>query len=198
MFEMKRTFKILVFMAFTALLVSSCGNKKGDKNAAPAEPEVAQTLTDKYFQAIDRYFTDEIAPQYSPAEICVTYNDYAAVDDSNPDDIQVLGDFWVENYNIVGDTLMFVSGGNHSGKMHIKKDSEGNYFASGLDAVGDGSEFLPTAKAIFGERFDEFQKANSDHDLRENIRKTAISEYVLKNKLGVKYYKDYGWPAVQL
>ena len=198
MFEMKRTFKILVFMAFTAILVSSCGNKKGDKNAAPVEPEAAQTLTDKYFQAIDRYVTDEIAPQYSPAEISVTYNDYAAVDDSNPDDIQVLGDFWVENYNIVGDTLMFVSGGNHSGKMHIKKDSEGNYFASGLDAVGDGSEFLPTAKAIFGDRFEDFQKAYSDNEAREGIRKSAISEFVKKNNLAVKYYKDYGWPAVQL
>lgn len=185
-------------MAVAAMLFFSCGNRKKAKETAPVEPEAIQTVTDRYFEAVDRYFTGEIAPQYAPAELCITYHDYAAVDDSNPDDILVLGDFWVENYNIVGDTLMFVSGGNHAGKVHIKKDSAGNYFAPGLDAVGDGSEFLPTAKAIFGDRFEEFRKANSDHERREQIRKAAISGYVSRNKLGVKYYKDFGWPAVQI
>ena len=185
-------------MAVATMLFSSCGNWKGGRNAAPVEPEAVQTATDSYFQAIDRYFTSEVAPQYAPAAHSITYHDYAVVDDSNPEDIQVLGDFWVENYDIVGDTLMFVSGGNHAGKMHVKKDSSGNYFAPGLDAVGDGSNYLPTARAIFGDRFDEFQKAHSDQDLREQIRKNAISGYVFKNHLGVKYYKDYGWPAVRI
>ena len=182
---MKRTIRILLCMAVAAMLFSSCGNRKGGRNAAPAEPEAAQTATDSYFQAIDRYFTSEVAPQYVPAAHSITYHDYAVVDDSNPEDIQVLGDFWV-------------SGGNHAGKMHVKKDSAGNYFAPGLDAVGDGSNYLPTARAIFGDRFDEFQKAHSDQDLREQIRKNAISGYVFKNHLGVKYYKDYGWPAVRI
>jgi hypothetical protein len=197
---MKLTIRILLCMAVTAMIATSCGNRKGSKNqnAAPAEPEAVLSVTDRYFQAIDRYFAAEVAPQYAPAAHCITYHDYAAVDDSNPDDIQVLGDFWVENYDVVGDTLMFVSGGNHPGKIHIKKGSDGNYFVPGLDAAGDGSEFLPTAKAIFGDRFDGFQKANSDQDLREQIRKDAISGYVFKNKLGVKYYKDYGWPAVRI
>ena len=181
-----------------AAVFDSCGNKKGNRNMASVEQEAVQTLTDSYFQAIDRYFTSEVAPQYAPAAHSITYHDYAVVDDSNPEDIQVLGDFWVENYDIVGDTLMFVSGGNHAGKMHVKKDSAGNYFAPGLDAVGDGSNYLPTARAIFGDRFDEFQKAHSDQDLREQIRKNAISGYVFKNRLGVKYYKDYGWPAVRI
>lgn len=65
---------------------------------------------------------------------------------------------------------MFVSGGNHAGKMTVAKNSEGQFYVAGFDAVGDGSEYLPT----------------------------AISEFVKKNNLTVKYYKDYGWPAVQL
>ena len=195
---MKLTIKTLLPVVLMAMIMYSCGNKKGNRNMASVEQEAVQTLTDSYFQAIDRYFTNEIAPQYASAELCIPYHDYAVVDDSNPDEVQVLGDFWVENYNIVGDTLMFVSGGNHAGKVHIKKDSEGNYVAAGFDAVGDGSEFLPTAKAIFGERFEDFQKANSDHVLREKIRKTAISGYVYKNRLGVKFYKDYGWPAIEI
>ena len=82
--------------------------------------------------------------------------------------------------------------------MHIKKASGGQFYVAGFDAVGDGSEYLPTAKAIFGDRFDDFQKAYSDNKAREEIRKSAISEFVKKNNLAVKYYKDYGWPAVQL
>lgn len=197
---MKLTIRILLCMAVAAMIATSCGNRKGSKNqnAAPAEPEAVLSVTDCYFQAIDRYFTDEVVSQYAPADISITYHDYASVDDSNPSDIQVLGDFWVENYNIVDDTLMFVSGGGHPGKVHVKKGSDGAFFVPGMDAVGDGSDFLPTAKAIFGERFDDFQKAYSDQTLRENVRKTAISGYVFRNKLGVKYYKDYGWPAVRI
>ena len=195
---MKKTLRILIPLAFASLIIASCGNRKSGKNVAPVESEAVQSVTDSYFQAIDKYFTNEVAPQYAPAEISIIYHDYVSVDDSNPADIQVLGDFWVENYNIVGDTLVFVSGGNHPGNVHIKKGSDGTYFSPGLDTVGDGSDFLPSAKAIFGERFDEFQKAHSDDALREKVRKAAISGYVFRNKLGVKYYKDYGWPAVRI
>ena len=40
--------------------------------------------------------------------------------------------------------------------------------------------------------------AYSDNEAREEIRKSAIAEFVRKNNLAVKYYKDYGWPAVQI
>ena len=62
---MKLTIRILIFMALAVMLVSSCGNRKGGKNAAPVEPEAVQNVTDRYFEAIDKYFTSEIAPQYS-------------------------------------------------------------------------------------------------------------------------------------
>ena len=69
--------------------------------------------------------------------------------------------------------------------MHIKKDSEGQFSVAGFDAVGDGSEYQPTAKAIFGDRFEEFQKAYSDNEAREEIRKAAIARFVKKNNLAV-------------
>ena len=139
-----------------------------------------------------------IGKGYATGELTIPYSDYCSIDDSSAEDIQVWGDFWVENYNVSGDSLLFVSGGKHAGKMHIKKDSEGQFLVVGFDAVGDGSEYLPTAKAIFGDRFEEFQKAYSDNEAREEIRKSALAEFVRKNNLAVKYYKDYGWPAVQI
>lgn len=187
---MKLTFKILLPMALLGILFTSCGNRQ--------KKAVAESINDQYFTAINKYLTDIVGKGYASGEVTIPYSDYCFIDDSSAEDIQVLGDFWVENYNVSRDSLLFVSGGNHSGKMHIKKDSEGKFSVVGFDPVGDGSEYLPTAKAIFGDRFEEFQKAYSDNEAREEIRKSAISEFVKKNNLAVKYYKDYGWPAVQL
>ena len=144
------------------------------------------------------YLSEVIGTQYASGEVCIHFHNFIAVDESRPEDIQVWGDFWVDNYKVSGDTLLFVSGGTHPGKMHVKKDAEGHFTVTGFDAVGDGSEFLPTAKAIFGDRFDAFQQAYSDHIRREEVRKNAIAAFVSKHGLPVKVYKDYGWPAVEI
>ena len=191
---MKLTIKILLPMALMGILFTSCGNRQKKAVAESA----TESVNNQYFDAINKYLTDIIGKGYATGEVTIPYSDYCSIDDSSAEDIQVFGDFWVENYNVSGDSLLFVSGGNHSGKMHIKKASGGQFFVVGFDAVGDGSEYLPTAKAIFGDRFEEFQKAYSDNEAREEIRKSAIAEFVQKNNLAVKYYKDYGWPAVQL
>ena len=187
---MKLTTKILLPMALMGILFTSCGNKQKNNDT--------ESVTDQYLGAIGKYLTEEVGKGYTPGEVSISYFDYISVDDSTPEEIQAWGDFWVENFNVVEDSLMFVSGGNHAGKMTVAKNSEGQFYVAGFDAVGDGSEYLPTAKAIFGDKFEEFQKAYSDNKAREEIRKSAISEYVRKNNLAVKYYKDFGWPAVQL
>ena len=195
---MNITNRLLIFMALMGLLFTSCGNRKDKSAASSPEGQVTGSITDQYHKAINIYLTDVVGKGYASGEVTIPYYDYISIDDSTQEDIQVWGDFWVENFNISGDTLLFVSGGNHSGKLHIKKDTEGQFIVTGFDPVGDGSEYLPTAKAIFGDRFDDFQKAYSDNKAREEIRKSAISEYSRRNKLPVKFYKDYGWPAVTI
>ena len=190
--------RILLPMALLGILFTSCGNRQKNNVAESATESVSESVTDQYHGAINKYLTDVIGKGYATGELTIPYSDYCSIDNSSAEDIQVWGDFWVENYNVSGDSLLFVSGGNHSGKMHIKKASGGQFFVVGFDAVGDGSEYLPTAKAIFGDRFEEFQKAYSDNEAREEIRKAAIAKFVKKNNLAVKYYKDYGWPAVQI
>ena len=151
-----------------------------------------------YERIIDKYLTEEIGHNYAPGEFTIPSYSYTAVDDSNPEDIQVLGDFWVYNYNQTGDTLETVSGGNHPGKMHLKKDAEGHYTVTSFEQVEDGSGNLPSAQRIFGEHFDEFQQAQSNDEAREHARARSIAEYAQSNGLDVKYYKDFGWPAVEL
>lgn len=190
-----RNTRLLLCGLAAAIITLSCGTRSGKK--ASSETKVVQE-TETCITAIDKYLSEVIGSQYAPGEVCIPSHRIIAVDESNPDDIQVWGDFWVDNFNVVGDTLMAVSGGSHPGKMHIIKDSEGHLTVTAFEAVGDGSSFTPTAKAIFGDRFDEFQKVNSDNVGREEARKSAIAAHVFKNNLPVKVYKDYGWPAVEI
>ena len=67
-----------------------------------------------------------------------------------------------------------------------------------FDAVGDGSQFEPTAKKIFGDKYDAFMKMHSNDKEREQNRAQGIAQYVKANDLKVTMYQDEGWPAVKL
>ena len=195
---MKTIRTILCGIAAITMIVS-CG-LRGNKKATsePAAETKAAEETETCLSAIDEYLTKVIGSQYAPGEVCIPSHRIIAVDESNPQDIQVWGDFWVDNFKVAGDTLLSVSGGSHPGKMLVKQDSEGHFAVTSFEAVGDGNTFLPSAKKIFGEHFGQFQKVYSDQDGREEARKNAIAAYVFKHKLPVKVYKDYGWPAVEI
>ena len=154
--------------------------------------ESAETLR----EAIDRYFVDSVGSHYSKGEFCIPSHTIVAVDEQNAEDIRVWGDFWVFNYNLVGDTLKCVSGGSHPGLAHVQQ-VDGQFQVTAFDAVEDGSRYLPTAKRIFGERFDEFQRIASDEKAREAVRAEAIAAYVEQHELPATLYQDYGWPAVK-
>ena len=150
-----------------------------------------------YFPAIDRYLADSIGSQYAKGEHCVPIHSIVRVDERNSEDILVWGDFWVFNYNQVGDTLKCVSGGSHPGLLHIRQTEKG-FEVTAFDQVEDGSRYLPTAKKIFGDKFDAFKTINSDEKNRERLRAEGLATYAKKNSLSVTLYQDYGWPAKKL
>ena len=150
-----------------------------------------------YFPAIDRYLADSIGCQYAKGEHCVPIHSIVRVDERNSEDILVWGDFWVFNYNQVGDTLKCVSGGSHPGLLHIRQTEKG-FEVTAFDQVEDGSRYLPTAKKIFGDKFDAFKTINSDEKNRERLRAEGLATYAKKNGLAVTLYQDYGWPAKKL
>jgi hypothetical protein len=61
-----------------------------------------------------------------------------------------------------------------------------------------GSRYLPTAKKIFGDKFNAFKTINSDEKNRERLRAEGLATYAKKNGLSVTLYQDYGWPAKKL
>jgi hypothetical protein len=191
-----------IIIAFAALLtLAACGNKQNKQEVAPAtEVNDANNMSEQettYFPAIDRYLVDEIGKQYTKGEHCVPFHRIVAVDERNADDILIWGDFWVFNYNQAGDTLKCVSGGSHPGLMHVAQ-TENGFKVTAFEQVEDGSNFLPSAKKIFGDKYDAFQAINSDEKNREILRAEVLGNYVKNHGLSVTLYQDYGWPAKKI
>ena len=148
-----------------------------------------------YEQAIQRYLVNEIGKDYAQAEYCVPFYSKVDIDDSNPEDIKYWGNFWVHNYNQVGDTLKCVSGGNHPGLMHIRKTEKG-FQVIAFEQVADGAENLSSAKKIFGDKYEAFHKMSSDDDWRKQCIIDQLEDYATEHNLSATMYQDFGWPAI--
>ena len=221
---MKKRTLIYMFLVL-ALGLSACGKKDTAVPAdAPAEevtqeaaaseetpadtteeaektgelPAYKYTGEDPLYAEIDRYVVEEIGSDYAEGQVGIPCNIIIEIDESDDNDIKVWGDFWYFNYDIDGDTLMNVAGGDHPGLMHLKKTGE-SYQVTSMDRVADGSDYEKSAREIFGdERYIVFSMVHSMDDLRETFRGHVIADYVFTNDLEVTKYQDYGWDPVDI
>ena len=143
-------------------------------------------------QTVSDYLVSEIGEHYLKGELCVPVLMMV-----HEDSLRVYGDFWVLWYNVVGDTLKCVSGGNHSGLMTLEK-GEGRYKVIGFEQTVDGAGNQASANRIFGNYYDIYENMHSNEAVRDAVRKEQLGEYVKRYNLPVHYYQDYGWPAVEL
>lgn len=182
--------------------MGSCNGNADKATEAAAEDTVAVENENPVVTAVDRYLVDSIGKHYAPGEMCIPCATVVACDqwttDSVVDSVVVLGDFWVFNFNVVGDTLKTVSGGDHPGKMCLKKNEKGEFEVISFEQVEDGHGNEASARRIFGDMYEAFHGINSDQETREQARGIAIARYVRANKLPVKFYQDYGWPAKEI
>lgn len=167
------------------------------KTVVEAEPTTEPGTQVSCLDIVERYMSDSIGSQYLQGEVCIPCVMPVEVDESDSADVRVWGDFWVFNYNISGDTLKTVSGGDHPGLFHLVKTGT-TYEVTSFDAVINGAGNLESARRIFGDKYEEYHSINSDETLREAMRTAITSDYVRKYGLNVKYYQDYGWPAVSI
>ena len=190
--------KKLLFALVVVIALTACGKKQSSVSSTNNDDDSSVVVTEMtYSHAINHYLTKEIGSQYLKGEFCVPIQNIVDVDDHNSKDILVWGDFWVFNYNQVGDTLKCVSGGSHPGLIHVCK-TENGFEVTSFDQVEDGSSYLPSAKKIFGEKYDAFHNINSDEQKREEIRTEVLSAYVKEHNISATMYQDYGWPAKKL
>lgn len=177
----------------------SCGNKNAKEEAKEEPTQVEQVVSDAELckAAVNDYLVNVIGKNYAEAEYCIPSPFVISTNEGNKDDVLIWGDFWVFNYDISGDTLKTVSGGNHPGLMHLKKTDNG-FEVTNFEVVEDGEGNLESAKRIFGDNYDAFWEVNSNQEKREDIRLHFIADYVKEHNLPVKMLQDYGWPAVEL
>ncbi len=135
--------------------------------------------------AISDYLIREIGCQYLQGEICIPTLMMVAEEDS-----VVYGDFWIMWYNLAGDTLKMVSGGNHSGKMTIA-ESNGTFVITAFEQTLDGAANEPSAKRIFGTHYDIYHSMHSNESVREAVWQEQLSEYIRRHNLSARYYQDY-------
>jgi len=179
-----------------------CGNKKAKEQ--PKETQVETVQVEEVVSeeelcnvAIEDYLVNVIGKNYAEAEYCITSPFIVSTDNGNKYDVLVWGDFWVFNYDLSGDTLKTVSGGNHPGLMHLKRTDNG-YEVTSFEEVEDGAGNLESSKRIFSDNYEAFCEINSNQEKREDIRLNFVADYVKKHNLPVKMLQDYGWPAVAL
>ena len=149
-------------------------------------------------KAMGDYLVREIGSQYLQGERCVPTLLIAATEETDTTHARIWCDCWIDWYNVSGDTLKAVSGGNHSGCMTMTLREDGTPVVTAFEQTLDGAGFLSSAKRIFGPHFDIFQNIHSNSNVRDAARKEQLLDYVRRHQLNIRYYQDYGWPAVAL
>lgn len=187
-----------LFAFATLLTMVACNNKtaaNAESEGTDEDPlEVVDEQNTDYYQAVKRYLVSEIGKDYAQAEYCIPFYSKVDIDDSDPEDIKFWGNFWVNNYNQVGDTLKCISGGNHPGLMHIRKTEKG-FEVTAFDQVADGAANQTSAKKIFGDKYEAFQKYSSNDGWREQCIIDQLEDYATEHNLTATMYQDFGWPA---
>ena len=207
--------KLMILLGMITVIacigLTACGGSDSEAEEPATEPEetvevesidgsvYGYTGENPVDATVYEYVATTVAQGFDVEEGMVSIPTVTIIDRVENEDgsVDVTGDFWVDNYTIEGDTLMNQSGGNFPGKMHVVKDGD-SYKVESFEQVGDGSEFEPTAKAIFGDSYDKFMKINSDSDAREALRAETVATFVKANGLEVTKYQDYGWDPVEL
>ena len=191
---------MLAAILFCGVGFVGCGNNDDTKQQSKEEnKQVVDKKVDAVAcdAAVADYLVNVIGKNYAEGELCIPSPFVVSADYGNPEDVKVWGDFWVFNYDLSGDTLKTVSGGNHPGLMHLKKTANG-YEVTAFDQVEDGSRYLESAKRIFGDQYSSFQDISGNAEKREDVRRHFVADYVEKHNIAATMIQDYGWPAVEL
>ena len=192
---------MLAAILICSTVLVGCGSKNAKEQPKEATVENNQVVNVFDSKACDaavaNYLENVIGKQYAEGQYSISSPFVISTDNGDLQDVKVWGDFWVFNYNVSGDTLKTVSGGNHPGLMHLKKTDKGMEVTN-FEVVEDGAGNLESAKKIFGDQYEAFHEINSNQEKRESIRLQFITDYVKKNNLPVKMVQDFGWPAVEL
>ena len=118
----------------------------------------------------------------------VPYVNIIGVEESDPEDVLIYGDYYLWEMAIEGDVLVAVSGGHCPGVIHAERFGEGEtaiYSALRMEEALTDDE----AEPLFGTYFEAYQGIASDQDTREAEMAQVFADYVRANDLAVSKYQ---------
>lgn len=219
---MKKTIALILsmLMILTCFSLASCGGDKREEKPAeePAQEEPQETPEETEDQtdpvdgaqygydgedpvtaAVFQYLVEHAGDNYDIPEgaVSIPIVQIIKAEDADNGDVHVYGNFWMMNYEIDGDTLKFLSGGEYPGMMTCIQVGSG-YSAQKFDVCEDGGGFEESAKKIFGDSYDTLLQVQSDEETRELARGEIIATYVKAHNLDVTKYQEEGQDPVDI
>ena len=168
-----------------------------DEDYISVLPDYVYKDGDPIMAAITQYLIVEYKGFYPACDVSIPCPLIVDKDETNPDDVLVWGDFWLENYKLQGDTLVEESGGSYPGLMHLKSSDNG-YEVTSFEVVADGSDYDESCKEIFGDKVDKLVELNGNEEEKASTRGEIISSYVKSHSLDITKYQLSGSDPVEL
>ena len=159
-------------------------------------------LADLGYDPLEAAAYDYLAFEYNRVSdvdhVLIPYAKIVDIDEDNPEDILLYGDYYLWEFEKQDDTLVAVSGGHCPGIIHLERFGEGE--AASYSPVGTMDEAFTDddAKDLFGEYYDKYVETASDDVTREEEYALVIANYVKVNNLKVTKYQFGGEDAVKL
>ena len=131
----------------------------------------------------------DVAPDLT---ICVPI--VLKADDSDPKDVKLWGEFYVEGFNLVKTSLLNVNGGSFGGVAHLDT-TKGGPIVTDFDFLEDGAGFDASLEELFGKEGlkDAYLEASNE---RDKYLAEALANYINTNGLYITQYQEYGWAPV--
>lgn len=123
----------------------------------------------------------------TPENVLIPYVSIVDVDDSNPEDVLVYGDYYISEFEGSGDTLTCVSSSHIPGVIHMRRIGEGD--ASDYESLSmDKGLTDDEVKDIFGQYYDHYLTLSSDPQAVDSGIAANIADYVKANGLSFTKY----------
>ena len=137
---------------------------------------------------IENSFGDEAAD----LNVCVPI--VLKMDDSDPKDVKLWGEYMVYKYRLMKSSLIEEAGGSFGGVAHLDTTG-GSPLVKDFDFLEDGAGFDESLDKLFGKEGlkDAYLEAC---DNRDQYLAEALANYINKNGLYITQYQSNGWAPV--
>ena len=146
--------------------------------------------------AVCEYLSESAGEEIGQQELVIPGYVAVGADNTDPEDVRVLGDFWYISYELQEDVLVSTGGREYSGCLHFRQE-DGKYIYKSRELVAAESEEHSPEK-VFGNNLAAWKSLRSDYAGKENVRAQLIADYAAAFGFSAASYQDFGWDPQDL